>query len=92
MPSGPYTKGAQNAATIGDAFDYGDLKVGSVAWANAASSTATVAHGLTGTPDWILANESGGDAVSITANTTNVVFVRTATGAGTIYYLIGDLT
>lgn len=92
MPSGPYTKGAQNATTIGDAFAYGDVLVGSVAWAAAASSTATVTHGLGTTPDWVVANESGGDAFSITSNSTSVTFVRTATGAGTIYYLIGDLS
>ena len=90
MPS-PYTKDVQNAAKIGDAFDYGDMKVGSVAFAAATSSTATVTHGLTGTPDWIIANGSIASPLTLTANSTSVSFVRSATGAETVYYMIGDL-
>ena len=92
MPSGPYTKGAQNAATFGDLFDYGDVVAGNVAFAAATSSTATVTHGLTGTPDFIIGKSTLAEDISHTANSTSVTFVRATTGAATISYIIGDLS
>lgn len=88
----PYTKGATNAATIGDVFDLGDILVTSVAWAAAASSTATITHGLTGTPDWVQGYSTAGDLLTATINSTTVVFVRSTTGAGSVHAIIGDKT
>lgn len=92
MPiSGPYGKGAQNGAKFGDEFDYEDIIAGKVAFAAATSSTATVTHGLTGTPDFIIGKSSLAEDISHTANSTSVTFVRATTGAATISYIIGDL-
>lgn len=91
----PYTKAAQNASTLGDVFDLGELIATSVTFANTASSTATITHGLTGTPDWVLwsANDIVPAIALGTVNTTSITFTRTATttsGAARIDVLYGD--
>jgi hypothetical protein len=52
----------------------------SVTFANTASSTATVTHGLSAAPDWIaFYTDDNTPAISYTSNTTSVTFTRTAT-------------
>jgi len=89
-----YTKAEKNAKLIGDVFDNGDLLAGSGTWTTS-STTEVVAHGLTGTPDFVVvARADGGDAPSWTADGTNVTFVRAGStnNIETFSYVIGDLT
>lgn len=53
----------------------------SVTFANTASSTATVTHGLSGTPDWIAfyTNDNTPVITLATTNSTSLTFTRTAT-------------
>jgi len=88
-----FTKGEQNAATLGDLFVIGDLSAGSVAY-DTTDTTCTITHGLSATPDWIISQRSTeGDQFGVTANSTSITFTRTGTTApGTIYAIYGNLS
>jgi hypothetical protein len=88
-----FTKGGQNAENLGDYFDLNDLIVGSVA-ATTAQATATVTHGLTGTPDFFLVTSSqSGDKPGVASDSTTVTITSELTTAPrTYYYIVGDLT
>lgn len=90
MPDSSWNKAGFNARKIGDVFALDDVLLTSVAFAAATSSTATVTHGLGATVDFVLASATGGDALTITPNSTSVTFVRTSTGASTVHALIGN--
>lgn len=97
MP-GPYTKGAQNAETLFSLFDLGDVVAGSTAIAINATN-ATVTHGLSGTPDWILLGTPEEQlvnripyAASIGATTFLVAHSDTDGAAQTVYYIAGVLS
>jgi hypothetical protein len=76
----PYTLAQQNSDSIGDVFLLGDVLVTSVTYANTASSTATITHGLSAAPTWVLWQSNDNVPImTYTANTTSITFTRTAT-------------
>ncbi len=96
MPSG-YTNDEQSAAkiagAIGDTPD--QIKVG-VVTKTTSSTTAIVTHGLTGTPDFVIASlqtDAGATpllAPAQTANGTSVTFtIATAQTTWTVAYIMG---
>lgn len=95
MPSA-YTADEQSAAKIAGGIADGPsaLKVGRVTKATS-STTAVVAHGLAGTPNFILATlqaDAGGplNQPGITADSTSVTFtISTAQTAWTVAYVMG---
>jgi len=89
-----FTKAETNAKTIGDVFAIGDVLFGSASF-GAASTTDVITHGLSTTPDFVIATTAENTtAPSWTANTTSVTFTRagTTTGAEAFSYIIGNLT
>ena len=90
MP-GSYTADEQSAAKIAAAIadDPDELKAGT-ALKTTSSTTTVVAHGLSGTPDFILATAEKSFGVKSTANTTSITFtVATAATSNTISYIAG---
>lgn len=97
MP-GPYTKGAQNAETLGALFDIGDIVAGSTSIAASATS-ATVTHGLSGTPDFFLVGSADGAvatrevfASNAGATTFAIEHADTDGATQTVYYIAGVLS
>jgi len=92
---GSYTADEQAAAAIAGAIgdDKDDIKIGAVT-KTTSSTTASVVHGLTSTPDFILFSMRGATAINgslvATANTTAVTFtLGSATGSWTVDYILG---
>lgn len=82
---------AKIAGAIGDDMD--EIVVGTVTKATS-STTAVVTHGLSGTPDFILASFAGSAgnvlAVAPSANSTSVTFtINTAQTTWSVSYIIG---
>lgn len=97
MP-GPYTKGAQNAETLGALFDIGDVVAGTavIAWT---TTTVSVTHGLGGTPTWFLLDTPEEQLVnrlpfvtSVGATTFDVSHSDTNGDTQTVYYIAGVLS
>jgi hypothetical protein len=88
-----FTKAETNAKILGDAFDLNDLTLGAASFGTSAT-TDVITHGLTGTPDFVLATRAeGGDVLSYAANSTSVTFTRggTTNNIEAYSYIIGDL-
>jgi len=95
---GPYTKGAQNAETLGALFNIGDVVAGSTTIAASATS-ATITHGLGGTPTFFLLQAADGDVASrevfpsnAGATTFAIEHADTDGATQTVYYLAGVLS
>jgi len=97
----PYTLGAQNAATLGDlgtagltdAESFFDNFTATKIYAarkttTAAAVTATVTHGLGAAPTYVLAT-CNTKAITWTADTTSIVFIKASTGAAVIDVFAG---
>lgn len=96
MPGG-YTADEQSAAKLAGAIadDPDELKVG-VATKSSSSTTCVVTHGLSGTPDFVIASlqtDAGATplkAPAQTANTTSVTFtIGTAQTSWSVAYIMG---
>jgi len=89
-----YTADAQTAKTLAAAIaDFGEVKVGTVTKATS-ETTAVVAHGLSSTPDFILANGSANFgnilSVAVSADGTNITFtLNTAQATWSVSYIAG---
>ncbi len=84
-----YTADVQNAGVIGANGDAGEMISGTVT-KTTSSTTSVVTHGLSGTPDFIIATAEKSFGVKSTANTTSVTFtVATAATSNTISYIAG---
>ena len=86
---GSYTADEQSAAKIaaGIADDPDELKVGIVVLS---TTSGTVTHSFTSTPDFILATAEKSFGVKGTANTTALTFtVATAATGNTVSYIAG---
>lgn len=96
MP-GSYTADEQSAAKLAGAIadDPDELKVG-VVTKTTSSTTAVVTHGLSGTPDFVIASlqtDAGTtplNAPAQTANSTSVTFtISTAQATWSVAYIMG---
>ena len=89
-----YTAGAQTAKTLAEAIaDFGEIKVGAVT-KTTSSTTAVVTHGLSSTPDFVLAaiSANGGNILTpaVSSNTTSITFtLNTAQATWTVSYIAG---
>lgn len=97
MP-GPYTKGAQNAETLGDLFVIGDIVAGT-ATIVATTTLVVVTHGLSAAPDWFMLNTPEEPLVNripwvsaTTATTFTIEHSDTDGALQTVYYLAGNLS
>lgn len=92
-----YTKGAQNAAALGDGLVYGDITIFSVAMTTA-QTEAAVAHGLSAAPDWVLLGGNtaalAGEGLGWSATATTLTIVKTDTNGGdlTVSVLAANLS
>lgn len=93
--AGSYTASEQAAAKIASAIADGpdDIKIGVVTKATS-STTAVVAHGLAGTPTFVIAslqkNAGGVAAPKYSVNSTSVTFtLSTAQTTWSVAYVIG---
>ena len=79
----------KNAGVIGANGDAGEM-ISGIAVKTTSSTTTVVAHGLSGTPDFIIATAEKSFGVKSTANTTSVTFtVATAVTSNNISYVAG---
>ena len=97
MP-GPYTKGAQNAETLGALFDIGDIVVGS-ATIDANATDVDVTHGLGGTPTFFMLQSNDGAVAdrevyptAAGATTFTIAHADTDGATQTVYYIAGVLS
>lgn len=89
--AGSYTADEQAAAKLAGAIadDPDELIAGAVT-KTTSSTTTVVTHGLTSTPDFIIATAEKSFGVKSTANTTSITFtVATAATSNTICYIAG---
>lgn len=97
MPS-PFSNGVQNADAVFSLFAEGQVTLGAVAMTTS-ETTKEVAHGLAGTPDFILLGQVGatgasvGEGVSAELGATTITFNKVDTQASmNISYLAGNLS
>ena len=89
-----YSAGAQTAKALAEAIaDFGESAVGAVT-KTTSSTTAVVTHGLSGTPDFVLASLSAnaGNVLTpaVSSNTTSITFtLNTAQATWTVSYIAG---
>ena len=92
-----FTKGAQNAAALGDGLVIGDITIFSVSVTTAQTESA-VAHGLSAAPDWVLISSNvaalGGEGLGweATATTLTIIVADTNGGDQTLSVIAGNLS
>ncbi len=97
MPAGAFGLGLKNAESVFDNFADGDI-VFATALMTTADVALPVAHGLSGTPDFVIFMGSNSSAsivegMSWTANATTITFLKVDTqDTAIISYIAGNLS
>lgn len=97
MPT-PFTLGAQNADRVFGLFADGDVTFLTVA-INATTADTAVAHGLSGTPDFVFlstntTDDAAGAAAGVgwSANATTLTITQQTAGNATVSVIAGNLS